>query len=419
MLAFLAFPAWSSGDSEAAQPVRGKMSFLFADGPPMKDYLEALVKDFTTENPGVDIEVIWTPWGQFEPKIIAMHTGGVAPDLHQIDDDTIPFFASKGLISPMDDFLEREGIKKRDYSDIIWELTEFQGKSHAITLALKPRATIYNKKMFADAGLSAPTKWSDAWTADEFLTAAQKLVQKSGNTITRYAWTWDYWCWDWIPYSNGGRFFSKDMTEYMFDDPESTEGLQFVADMAYKHDLAIPFATAREVGGNGLFTSEKIAMYQTGIWSVNTLRTEPDLDWDVMPHFKLFKKAGTECSLFTFAIPAASKNKDITYRFAKYLLDHKAQTEIAGSGRFMPTKKTAYEDPSFLQPDQKPAHSNIWVESLDHQGRWPFNVNGPQLRETIRPMVDVVWAGEATAAEALKKPEQEVESLLAELRAGQ
>jgi len=384
----------------------------------MKDYLEALTKEFMKQNPGVEVEMIWTPWGQFETKIIAMHTGGVAPDLHQVDDDTIPFFGNKGLVMPLDDFLASEGVNKDDYAKIIWDLTQLKGKTYAITLALKPRATVYNVKMFKDAGVAAPDKWTNAWSADDFVTAAKKLTVKdaSGKT-TRYAWMWDYWCWDWIPTSNGGSFFSSDLTTYTFDQPASTEPMQFVADLAYKQGLAVPYATAKDVGGDGLFASEKLAMYQSGIWSVNVLRTKPGLEWDIMPHFKIFNTAGTECSLFTFAIPTTTKNRAATYRFAKFLLGQQAQTAIAGGGRFMPTKKTASSDVSFLQPDQMPKHTNLWEESLAYQGRWPFNVNGPEMRSTIQPHVDVIWAGEAKAADSLKKPKKDVESQLADLRA--
>jgi len=420
LLVLLMAPVWASsqGEKSGTAKVSGKIQFLVADGPPMKDYLEALTKDFMKENPGVEVEMIWVPWGQFETKIIAMHTGGVAPDLHQVDDDTIPFFGRKGLVMPMGDLLATEGIKKEDYAKIVWDLTSVDGKIYAITLALKPRATVYNVKMFREAGISAPDKWANAWSADDFLTAAKKLVVKDATgKVSRYAWMWDYWCWDWIPYSNGGSFFSQDMTTYTFDSPAVVEAMQYVADTAYKHGVAIPYATQKDVGGDSLFASEKIAMYQSGIWSVNVLRTKPNLEWDIMPHFKIFKSAGTECSLFTFAIPKTTKNKSATYRFAKFMLGQQAQTAIAGAGRFMPIKKTAYTDNSFLQPDQLPKRAKLWEESLEYQGRWPFNFNGPEMRETIKPNVDILWAGEITAAESLKKPKKDVEKQLTDLRA--
>ncbi len=65
LLVFLLAPVWagSQGEKSGPQKVSGKIQFLVADGPPMKDYLEALTKDFMKENPGVEVEMIWSDDG--------------------------------------------------------------------------------------------------------------------------------------------------------------------------------------------------------------------------------------------------------------------------------------------------------------------------------------------------------------------
>jgi ABC-type glycerol-3-phosphate transport system substrate-binding protein len=140
--------AAAAAPAAAAKPIKANLQFLFADGPPQKDKLESIVEKFKAKNPDAQVEVVWSPWGEFETKIVAMHSSGTPPDFHQIDDDAVPFFAMRDLLMPVDAVLKDHQVDQKEYHPMIWDLTTVQGKVMALTLALKPRAYIYNVDLF-------------------------------------------------------------------------------------------------------------------------------------------------------------------------------------------------------------------------------------------------------------------------------
>ncbi len=391
--------------NQAAKPTKVSLQFLYADGPPQKDKLELVVERFKAKNPGSEIENIWTPWGEFESKIITMHSGGTPPDFHQIDDDAVPFFAMRDLLLPVDAVLTDHQIDRKDYHPMIWDLTTVQGNVMALTLALKPRAYIYNVEMFEKAGITAPTTWSQAWSSDQLLENAKKLTQ--GDV---FGYSWDYWIWDSIPAMNDGEHFPPDWSDYL--EPRYADAYQWIADLAYKHKVAPPFDMRTQIGELKLFTGGKLAIWNTTVSNTKQLNEAQGLKWDVMPVAKILKSAKAESSLFTFAMAKATKDPAGTAAFASFFMGEEAQQILATGGDLMPSKTSVQQSKIFADPDRQPKNAKIWIESLDQQGRWPFLYNGIELRDRIKPMVDLIWAGQMPAKEALEQARPEVMALL-------
>jgi len=95
------------------------VEFLHADGPPQKEKLERVVDAFKARNPGSQVNMVYTPWGEFETKIVSLHTAGTPPDFHQIDDDAVPFFAMRDLLLPVDPVLKDNAISKGEYHKMV------------------------------------------------------------------------------------------------------------------------------------------------------------------------------------------------------------------------------------------------------------------------------------------------------------
>jgi ABC-type glycerol-3-phosphate transport system substrate-binding protein len=397
--------AAAAAPAAATKPIKANLQFLFADGPPQKEKLESIVDKFKAKNPDAQIEVVWSPWGEFETKIVAMHSSGTPPDFHQIDDDAVPFFAMRDLLMPVDAVLKDHQVDQKDYHPMIWDLTTVQGKVMALTLALKPRAYIYNVDLFDKAGIKAPTTWADAWSADTLLENAKKLTQ--GDV---FGFSQDYWIWDSIPAMNGGTHFDKDWTTY--NEPDFADTYQWIADLAYKHKVTPPFDVKTQMGELKMFQAGKIAIWNSGVYNTKDLNSAPGLKWDVMPVAKLAKDAKAEASLFTFAMAKATKDPDGTATFASFFMGQEAQEILAANGDLMPSKTSVQTSKIFADPDRQPKNVKIWTESLDQQGRWPFLYNGIELRDQIKPMVDLIWAGQKPAKEALESARPKIMELL-------
>jgi len=289
---------------------------------------------------------------------------------------------------------------------MVWDLTTVQGKVMALTLALKPRAYLYNVELFERAGIKAPATWSQAWTADQLLENARKLTQ--GDT---YGYIWDYWIWDSIPAMNGGDHFPPDYADYL--EPKYAEVYQWIQDLAYKQRVAPAVDVRRQLGGERqMFSTGKLAIWNTTISAAKQLNDVKELRWDVMPAAKLTKSAKAEASLFTFSIAKATKDPAGTAAFASHFMGEEAQQILAENGDLMPAKSSVQQSKTFIDPARHPKQAKVWIESMDHQGRWPFLFNGIELRDEIKPAVDQIWEGRKPAKEALESVRPRVTELL-------
>ncbi|MEO6062017.1 MAG: extracellular solute-binding protein, partial [Thermoflexales bacterium] len=146
----------------------------FVSSPAEQNLLKGLMFDFMTKNP--DIEVKYEPIADdYGTKIKAQLVSGDAADLFYVDLFEFPFFASKGLLAPLDDQLAKNGLKKEDFSKGLVDAFSSQGKLYGIAKDFNTLALFYNKDLFKKAGIAEPTS---AWKWEDLKAAAAKLSDK-------------------------------------------------------------------------------------------------------------------------------------------------------------------------------------------------------------------------------------------------
>src|SRR5690606_4078959 len=74
-------------------------------------------------------------------------------------------WASKGIIRSLDEFIERDGFDLEDFVPAAMEQCRWDGKVYQLPIAVNNYALFYNKKLFADAGLSEPPATTSEWAA--------------------------------------------------------------------------------------------------------------------------------------------------------------------------------------------------------------------------------------------------------------
>lgn len=139
---------------------------------------------------------------------------------------------------------------------------------------------MYNKTLFADAGVAEPTK---DWTWDDFRSAAAKITDKdkkifgtgypvSGGEDT----TWHLWPLLW---QKGGEILSDEETKPAFNSEAGAEALGFLSDVAKDGSMYLD-QTDEKYGQ--LFVSGRIGMIISGPWMFYDL-AQTDTDYGVSP----------------------------------------------------------------------------------------------------------------------------------------
>jgi len=280
----------SSGDSAAPAAAEALELDFFAWGDASDiPAWEQLAKDYQAINPNVTVKPSPTPGADYYPKLQTLFAGGSPPHIASFQGWEWQPYADQGLLAPIDDFVNREGLTGPFPADIasVELSTKRNGQLYLMPLQSATMLMFYARKHFDEAGIDYPT---DDWTLEDFLEIAQQLTDTSGD-VRRWGYQSNgIWPRDihWIR-STGAQEFDElvDPRTAMFDQPEIIEIVQLFAQDVY-HTLQISPTPADLEGDSNTIQTGNCAMKYEGAWffpqlNSPTLREEgKQVEFDVV-----------------------------------------------------------------------------------------------------------------------------------------
>ncbi|WP_380281353.1 extracellular solute-binding protein [Kitasatospora purpeofusca] len=171
--------------SMAACGSSGSSSDGKADGPVTLTYWDTsnatneapnyqeLVKKFEAANPGVKVDFVNVPFDQAQNKLQTAMGAKGAPDVFRSEVGWTAAFAKAGYLSPLDGTPAAADSAK--FQPSLIQQASYEGKLYGVPLVTDTLGLLYNKELFAKAGITAaPTTW------DELKTAAAAVKEKAG-----------------------------------------------------------------------------------------------------------------------------------------------------------------------------------------------------------------------------------------------
>ena len=191
-------------------------------------------------------------------KLLTAIRGGVAPDVYEADQFTVPQRAAEGVLAE----LPADVAKASDYLPFAWAETQFQGKTYALPFDTDARALWYNKDLITAAGQDpAQLDMSKG-------PATIEAVTKIADAINKKDSSGNYSVMGWMPGGPGAggnagalrpglalhvglrlrrKFADLQQCKVTPTDPGVVAGYQFMYDWAKAHD---PQAVSRWVTTN-------------------------------------------------------------------------------------------------------------------------------------------------------------------------
>lgn len=304
------------------------ISFLDLGIPKEITRMGGLVKRFEAGHPGVRINVDYEPGpGQIRQKLLIESASNLAPDVVYLNDTFFPGFIKRGIFMPLDGLIKKDPkFDLKEFQPWAIDIARFNtDKLYALMPTVGTTVIFYNKKKFKEAGLSYP---EDGWTWKEFREDAKKLTIKRGKHIVQFGLAGLY-IWQWFPMilQNGGKLM--DNGRCVFNSPKVVEALQFAKDMYTKDkSIASPvtFSSIADMTGGELFRMGTAAMVASGFGAFKNFE---NIDWDmVSPPEKSGGLKYFHRGFWGYAITAASKNKELSWKFVKFLTSEQVQREL-------------------------------------------------------------------------------------------
>jgi multiple sugar transport system substrate-binding protein len=302
-------------------PLKLTFGWPFANG---TQGMEELAKRFSDEKKTIEVEVQVIPQTQVIPRLTTAFTGGQAPDCMGMSDAWLAQFATPGWLDNLEPFLKSSGVEK-DIVPASMELARMiKGQAHYVGFQVEPFALYYNRKIFAEAGITAPPH-----DIDEFRNVAVKLTDRAKNRFGYYVlggsgWQFQQWCGWMVNYGGLGvnNTLYDAQGKCILASPKHVQGIEKWLAL-YQADKVSPpaSATATFQDQTNAFNAQQLGMvlgwgaYLTtlaqGIGEANVGTAPPPAG----PAGQFYFYGGNG-----YAINAASKNKEAAWEFIRYLL---------------------------------------------------------------------------------------------------
>lgn len=385
---------------------------------------EKYIAEYQAANPGVEIKLQTVPFGELLKKITTSKLSDDGPDIFHIYAAWLPELAGSKSIVPAPDTISAD--ISNSYANNIKESVSTQDTVYGYPTELTTYALNYNKRLFAEAGITEPPKnWS------ELVDYAKRLTKQENGKITQQGFGvvtgWDSGAvhpWLALYQSNGGKFLTDDRKQAAFNNPQGKETINLYKTLVDEKALnpEMSPANASTTGGyQNNFELERTAMIIMANWWKGGLEaTMKDKFQNVatapIPVGPSGDKSISVFYSWLYSVNAKSKNQEEAWKFLQWLNSPKSSGQSSRQGDWLinqgiiPSRtddqtahKSTLESDSFLK---------TYVSLLKDAEAFP-NVNGgAEITVSLQKQIESVLFGQTAPDAAIETSATQINGIL-------
>ena len=343
-------------------------------------------------------------------KVLAAIAGGKPPDISYLYGSWAANIATNPTTVNLAPYIEKDpSWNWNDFWQAARNVTTVNGKIIGVPALIDNLALVYNKKLFAQAGIPLPTA---NWTWTDFENAAIKLTDPSKK---QFGWAyvndasedtvWRFWAMLW---QAGGSILSPDGKQAAFDSPAGLKAMTLLQTLA-KHN-SIYLDDGSDVYP-GVFNSGHIGMLWTGPWDLSQITGHQPYGVTTLPADQNHQTISGPDNWIVFNNGSARVNAALT--FLKWFTSPKIDLKWATMTGDLPIRASAAKLPGYQEFVKKYPGIAAWVANLANatQSR-PVTTTYPKISTAVGQAVQSVLLGKADPQQALSQAAQQVNGIL-------
>ncbi|CAM5381529.1 extracellular solute-binding protein [Streptomyces xanthochromogenes] len=302
---------------------------------------QALVTEFEKANPTIKVKYVNVPFDQAQNKFDTAAGAKGAPDVLRAEVGWTPAFAKKGYFLPLDGTEALADQAK--FGPNLIKQAQFQGKTYGVPLVTDTLALVYNKALFAKAGITkAPATWDE-------LKADAALVKEKAGVDGYWGSTAGYYAQPFL-YGEGTDTVDAAGKKVTIASAPAVKGLEtwkglFDGPGLHKADVtADAYAHIQDAFVNG-----KVAAIVQGPWEITNFykgaafKDKANLGIATVPAGSA-GKAGAPTGGHNLSVYAGSDKAHAAaaMKFVNFMTSAKSQESIALKNSTLPTREDAY-----------------------------------------------------------------------------
>jgi multiple sugar transport system substrate-binding protein len=365
--------------------LEGPIDVLIWAEPEEQEAYRAVVEAFGEVEPGIEVNLVTFPEREdLLTQLSTSYAGGTPPDLFLLNYRFIGQYADRGVLLSLDERLESSEVFGRDdfYPQALEAFT-FDGELMCLPQNISSLVVYYNKDLFEAAGLPEP---EEDWTFYEMVQMARQLtIDEDGDgQVEQYGLGVEPSIIRLAPFiwSNGGTLVDDEAapTRLTLEEPAAVEVMQAFFDLRERYQV-VP--TEREIEAQSdedRFLNGTTAMVLSSRRETPSFRTITDFEWDVAA-LPLFREPAGVLHSDAYCMSRDAEHHEAAWRFIEFALGPDGQRITAEAGRTVPSLIEVATSDAFLDADQPPANSQVFLDTIDHIRRLPNISTWPEIED--------------------------------------
>lgn len=338
MLVSIAACGGDDGDKKSggAEGFKGETLTLWAMDGSTPDGWTKDVKAAFEKKTGAKLKLEVQQWNGIQQKLTTALSEENPPDVFEIGNTQTAAYAKTGGLADLSDLKESVGA---DWTESINKSSVVDGKQYAAPWFVLNRVVVYNKKIWADAGLKGTPK-----TRDEFLKNLKAIESKTdAEPIYLPGQNWYHFVG--LTIGEGAELVKKDGDKYVSNltDPKVAKAMKTYKEFAdlSKAPKNKDEATPQQAE---VFAKGKTGAFIGMSWEAPTaIKANPKIEKDIgfftIPGATADKPEGVFLGGSNLAVAATSEKQELAKEFLKIALSDKHEGALAKEGGVIPNKK--------------------------------------------------------------------------------
>jgi multiple sugar transport system substrate-binding protein len=375
--------------------------------------MKKLTAEFNATHP--DITVTPQFYGNSDyalQKVLAAIAGGNPPDISYLYGSWAANIATTPAMVPLNSFMTQDpSFKWSDFWPAERQVATVDGKVVGVPALVDNLALVYNKKLFAQAGLAPPTA---NWTWSDFENAALKLTDTAKK---QFGWAyvndgsedtvWRFWAMLW---QAGGSILAPGGKKAAFDSAAGVKVLTLLQTLAGRQAIYLDNGSDNYLG---LFNSGHIGMLWTGPWDLAQIAaSHVSYGVQVLPADLNHQTISGPDNWVVFN--NGSARTKAAWEFLKWFTSPTIDLQWCLMTGDLPIRASVARLPGYKQFLAKYPGVGVWVQNLNNavQAR-PVSTIYPKISTVVGQAVQSVLLGKSSPQQALASASQQADGILA------
>ncbi|MBT2384573.1 extracellular solute-binding protein [Streptomyces sp. ISL-11] len=329
--------ACGSGDSDKGSGDGAgtkSLTVWFMDGSNPAGWTKSVQTEFEQKT-GAKLSIQVQKWDGIQQKLTTALSESSPPDVIEVGNTQTPAYAQTGGLSELGDLKKEIG---GGWSESLNKPAVFDGKQYAAPWYASNRVVIYNKKVWADAGVKdIPKTRADLFKAFE-------AIEKKGDAEPLYLPGQNWYFFDGLTIGTGADLVKKDGKKYVSNlgDPKVAKAME-----VYKQYQAFSKAPKDKDEATpqqaDIFAKGRTGAFIGMGWEAQTaIKANPAIEKEIgfftIPGESADKPEGVFLGGSNLAVAAGSKKQDLAKEFLKIALSDKNEGALAKEVGSIPNK---------------------------------------------------------------------------------